>query len=191
MPKIIGDLKIKILNNALELFCRGSYKEVNMKSIAKSTGIAVGTLYNYYSNKKEIFVDAFNMSWNKTFNRLDALNEIHMSPRERLDYFLETLYKEMENRKGLGGELLKIDAFEALKETGENDTTRIKRKIFERLDIIIASLKADEGIYIKKEYELRLKKNIIHYIIAIITETPKEKDENIEYLKYLVNSILR
>lgn len=52
MPKIIKNLKEKILISAMELFNDFKYKDVTMSGIAKKTGIAVGTLYNYYPNKK-------------------------------------------------------------------------------------------------------------------------------------------
>lgn len=52
MPKIIKNLEEKIFNNAQKLFCENGYENVDMKTIAENCSIAVGTLYNYFPNKK-------------------------------------------------------------------------------------------------------------------------------------------
>ncbi|HHU92132.1 MAG TPA: TetR/AcrR family transcriptional regulator, partial [Halanaerobiaceae bacterium] len=51
MPKIIDNIEQKIYENALSLFAAKGYNQVSMKNVAEASGIAVGTLYNYYSNK--------------------------------------------------------------------------------------------------------------------------------------------
>ena len=53
----------------MELFLENGYEGVDMKMIAKKCSIAVGTLYNYYPNKKELYIAILNESWNDTFKR--------------------------------------------------------------------------------------------------------------------------
>ncbi|KXS49265.1 MAG: TetR family transcriptional regulator, partial [Halanaerobium sp. T82-1] len=48
MPKIINNLRSKISRAAYQLFSEKGYSAVSMKIVAEETGIAVGTLYNYY-----------------------------------------------------------------------------------------------------------------------------------------------
>ena len=84
MPKIIKDIEENILSAAFELFGEYGYKEADMKKIAKKAGIAVGTLYNYYSNKKELFIKVFEMSWKNTFSRLDDMYMENLSPKEKM-----------------------------------------------------------------------------------------------------------
>ncbi|NLM98223.1 MAG: TetR/AcrR family transcriptional regulator, partial [Halanaerobiaceae bacterium] len=59
MPKIIKNLDEKINNTALYLFSTRGYNQVTMKLIADETGVAVGTLYNYYTNKMNLFISVF------------------------------------------------------------------------------------------------------------------------------------
>lgn len=56
MPKIIKDVEKTIRNCAIELFIEHSYADVDMRMISKKSGIAVGTLYNYYENKKQLYL---------------------------------------------------------------------------------------------------------------------------------------
>lgn len=190
MPKIIKNLKEKILISAMELFNDFKYKDVTMSGIAKKTGIAVGTLYNYYPNKKELFVDVFKMSWEETFIKLDAIMSKNITFREKLDKFIEVLYVETANRKGLGGELLKVDAFKLTSTDSSNGAFGIRKKIYERMENIIEEIKKEEGLPTNTQYELRFKKNIFDYILAIIKAFPDEKEINIEYLKHLINTAL-
>ena len=44
MPKIIKDVKLKILNTAHDLFTNNSYENVDIRKIGKECGIAVGTI---------------------------------------------------------------------------------------------------------------------------------------------------
>ena len=56
VPKIINNLRGKISRAAYQLFSKKGYSAVSMKIVAEETGIAVGTLYNYYTNKEELFL---------------------------------------------------------------------------------------------------------------------------------------
>lgn len=190
MPKIIKNLKEKILLSAIELFNDFKYKDVTMSGISKKTGIAVGTLYNYYPNKKELFVDVFKMSWEETFTKLDAILIENITFREKLDNFIEILYTETANRKGLGEELLKVDAFKLTNTDRSNGAFGIRKEIYERIENIIEEIKKEEGLSVNPHFELRFKKNIFDYILAIIKAFPDEKEVNIDYLKHLVNSAL-
>ncbi|ADO83453.1 TetR/AcrR family transcriptional regulator [Ilyobacter polytropus] len=190
MPKIIKNLKEKILISAMELFNDFKYKDVTMSGIAKKTGIAVGTLYNYYPNKKNLFVDVFKMSWEETFTKLDAILIENITFREKLDNFIEILYTETANRKGLGEELLKVDAFKLTNVDRSNGAFGIRKEIYERIENIIEEIKKEENLSVNPNFELRFKKNIFDYILAIIKAFPDEKEINIEYLKHLINSAL-
>lgn len=53
------DKKADIFNAGRELFCSKGFKDTNVSEIAKLAGIGVGTFYNYYSSKEELFLEAF------------------------------------------------------------------------------------------------------------------------------------
>ncbi len=80
-PKIIDKSKksIEIARAALGLFSRNGYTSTSVRQIAEKAGIGKGTLYEYYSNKEEIFLGAVK-EWMVDFDelvsdRLDSLED--------------------------------------------------------------------------------------------------------------------
>jgi AcrR family transcriptional regulator len=53
------DKKADIFHSGRELFYSKGFKVTNVSDIAKMAGIGVGTFYNYYSSKEELFVDIY------------------------------------------------------------------------------------------------------------------------------------
>ncbi|WP_425447367.1 TetR/AcrR family transcriptional regulator [Dethiothermospora halolimnae] len=53
------NIKFNLLKEARELFIKKGFKSTGIREIAKKTGVATGTLYNYYDSKEDIFLDIF------------------------------------------------------------------------------------------------------------------------------------
>jgi AcrR family transcriptional regulator len=53
------DKKADIFDSGRELFYSKGFKDTNVSDIAKMAGIGVGTFYNYYSSKEELFLEVF------------------------------------------------------------------------------------------------------------------------------------
>lgn len=53
------DKKADIFNAARELYFAKGFKDTNISDIAKKAGIGVGTFYNYYSSKEELFFEVY------------------------------------------------------------------------------------------------------------------------------------
>lgn len=51
--------KVDIFTNARELFSSKGFKDTSVSDITKKTGIAVGSFYNFYKSKEEVFLDVF------------------------------------------------------------------------------------------------------------------------------------
>lgn len=60
-PKISTDKKKqqinKIINGAVSAFREKGYEQTTMKDIRESAGVSTGSLYMYFSNKEEIFIN--------------------------------------------------------------------------------------------------------------------------------------
>jgi AcrR family transcriptional regulator len=48
-----------ILHAARELFAKKDFRSVTVREIAKSAGVSIGTIYNYYTNLTDLFLDVF------------------------------------------------------------------------------------------------------------------------------------
>jgi AcrR family transcriptional regulator len=110
MPKIIPDLAPRILDVAARHFKTAGYGGTDMKSLAAEAGISVGTLYNYYASKPELFL-AVSLHWKdqlsaRMLQRLDLAD----SPVAMLRASLLMLYEDMESYTGLWKEFMRSGA---------------------------------------------------------------------------------
>ena len=57
MSRIIENPKGLILSNAKELLYNEGFKKFSMRNLSRKCGIALGTIYNYYSTKEELIIE--------------------------------------------------------------------------------------------------------------------------------------
>ena len=69
-PYTEEDTRTKILQAALQLFAKRGFDGTTTKDLAKSAGVAEGTLFRYFANKKAILVEVATAGW------VDILTEL-------------------------------------------------------------------------------------------------------------------
>jgi AcrR family transcriptional regulator len=107
MPKIIPDLGPRILRAAAHQFEAKGFAATDMKSLATEVGISVGTLYNYYPSKPELFL-AVSLLWKDELSaRMLARLDEADTPVAKLRTVLQMLYDDMENFTGLWREFIR------------------------------------------------------------------------------------
>ena len=81
MPRVIPEYKEearkRIIEAALEVFCRKGYRAAKMSDIAKELGISKGAIYTYFNNKEELFTQAaqhYRQSFESDMNRRTDLS---------------------------------------------------------------------------------------------------------------------
>ena len=55
------DKRRAILKAALEIYCKKGYEHTTMTDIAQMAGVAIGTLYKHYPDKKKMFLDMYEL----------------------------------------------------------------------------------------------------------------------------------
>jgi AcrR family transcriptional regulator len=120
MPKIIKDADGAVRRCAAELFEKLGYRKVDIKMISAGSGVAVGTVYNYYKNKLELYLSVTEESWQKTFDRLEREAARQSGEKDRLSAISAILYEDMRDRRGLGRALVFPDG----EERGEQERLR-------------------------------------------------------------------
>jgi AcrR family transcriptional regulator len=60
MEDVMTDKKAEILRCAKELFSARGFKDTNVAEIMKTAGMAVGTFYNYFKSKDQLFMELYN-----------------------------------------------------------------------------------------------------------------------------------
>ena len=71
MPKIIGEVKERILQSAKQKILEKGYKALSLRSVATECGIAVGTIYNYFGSKDDLIAAVMEEDWNKALKQMD------------------------------------------------------------------------------------------------------------------------
>ncbi len=73
MPRTPDPLKRdRILELAILSFCEKGYKETSIKEIADAAGVAPGTVYTYFKDKRELYYACINQIWTNFFEDLNA-----------------------------------------------------------------------------------------------------------------------
>lgn len=87
--------KQKIIEKGFELMCEKGYYKVNTKDIAKYAGVSTGIIYQYFNDKKEIFIAGTKNYSQKVFypaiNILnkDNINNLDKTIDEIIDKFIK------------------------------------------------------------------------------------------------------
>ncbi len=63
MPKLIENLRERILHNAKAELLEMGYDSLTIRSVAKNCGIAVGTVYNYFPSKEMLAAEVMLEDW--------------------------------------------------------------------------------------------------------------------------------
>lgn len=72
MPKVIEDAKAKILKTARAQLFEQGYTNFTLRAIAEQCGIAVGTIYNYFSSKDMLIASIMVEDWAVALARMRA-----------------------------------------------------------------------------------------------------------------------
>ncbi|MGB3614561.1 MAG: helix-turn-helix domain-containing protein [Elainellaceae cyanobacterium] len=62
-PKTEAEVRIRILDKAQQLFSRRGYAGTTTRELAQSAGVAEGTLFRHFENKKSILIEVVTRGW--------------------------------------------------------------------------------------------------------------------------------
>jgi AcrR family transcriptional regulator len=188
MPKVINDIEKNIFDSAMELFGDFGFGGVDMKMIANKAGIAVGTLYNYYPNKMQLYQNVLESSWDNTLKKIDEKSKSDLSPKGKIRKFLEVLYDDIEDRKGLGSEIAKEKNVDINKESKNMPfMSAIVLRFLEQINLI----EKEVGCSISKEHKIKFIETLIASIPFLLKSYPQEKEDNIDFLTQTIYKFIK
>ncbi|MFW5999708.1 MAG: TetR/AcrR family transcriptional regulator [Halanaerobiaceae bacterium] len=179
MPKIINNLPERILAEAKDCFEKYGFEEAEMDLIAGQADIAVGTIYNYFPNKTELFLATLERSWRELEEELDLLCSDSEDPVCKLKTTIEAYYRFVEQKRGL------IEEFQ------ERHHGLHSRQLdaLRRLEGIISEIFVEKGIQGLEGQDIkRIAVSIQAPTFALLQKYPGEKDENIEFIFNLIDN---
>ena len=107
-----------ILEAAERVFLRVGYHEAKMSDIAAEAGVSVGTLYNYFDSKENVFCTMVERGQNEFDQALGDLDD-QGPPLERIDAIFEAALGYVEKRGAM------FALFSQLGVLSENDIQRV------------------------------------------------------------------
>ncbi len=85
------DTKQMILEKSAELFNMNGYDGCSLSDIMKATGLQKGGIYNYFKNKEEIAIQAFDYSLHLVIQRFRVRLDKDTSAWDKLNSVIETM----------------------------------------------------------------------------------------------------
>lgn len=83
---------------ALKLFSQKGYHQTSMSEIAKAAEFSIGSLYNFFKNKEELYLTLFNEEIEEIAGLVNQEMGKVLTPREKLNALVHTLFNYFENR---------------------------------------------------------------------------------------------
>jgi len=85
--------KEQIIQGALELFAKKGFYTTTIPDIAKSLGMSVGNLYNYFKSKDILAKEIISYISKYLGNKLKEINEMDITTKEKTKKIIEVYFK--------------------------------------------------------------------------------------------------
>lgn len=88
-----GNKEKDILDAAVKIFAHNGYHNAKISKIAEEAGVATGSVYVYYENKKDILLKIFENLWEKLFHEARrSINNSNLTPSEKIDTLIDVVF---------------------------------------------------------------------------------------------------
>ncbi len=89
--------RTRIVRAALEMLERSEFEDIQVRHVADTAEVALGTVYRYFRSKEHLFA-AVLLEWNDSFERRQQALPLHGGPQERLTDLLDRIVDGFERR---------------------------------------------------------------------------------------------
>ena len=120
---------------AICVFAREGFHRARMETIAHEAGVAVGTIYNYFENKRDVLLAVFEAEFEEQISFFERLRESGLSIPEQIAQILQGHFSLLRERAELAQVLLqeRFNPGEGFKEKLSN----FHYKVVERIEALI------------------------------------------------------
>lgn len=93
MPKIIENLRARLIEEAKKQIAESGYAAVTIRSVAKACGVGVGTVYNYFSSKDSLLATYMLEDWSECISTIHEIAATSITPEPVVRCIYEQLEK--------------------------------------------------------------------------------------------------
>lgn len=94
-------IKLEILTHAAKLFQKWGYNKTTVEDIAKAAGKGKSSLYYYYNDKEEIFVEVITREAHEILSLVSVEMKKYETAEEKLTVYIETFLHEFKKSSNL------------------------------------------------------------------------------------------
>lgn len=109
--KVAQETKDRIRKAAVEIISQEGFFNTRMQDIADQAGLAVGTIYNYFSSKDKVLAYIFKSEMKRRMEIMSDLKEKELSTKEFLKEFLNRHFSVLIENPHLGRVLVREKDF--------------------------------------------------------------------------------
>lgn len=169
MPKIIEGAKEAILKNAKQRLFEKGYLHLSLREVAKLSGIATGTIYNYFENKDSLIASIMSEDWDVALEEMDRCVESATDVVEGMEGLIAAIVKFREIYEVIWEQPAANVAF--VKRRHEHGA--IRKQIAERVDKLFDRLAYGHGkrysqllaeLILEASGEEELKESLLHAV---------------------------
>lgn len=136
LVKVAQETKDRIRKAAVEIISEEGFFNTRMQDIADQAGLAVGTIYNYFSSKDKVLAYIFKAEMERRLEIMSDLKEQELSTREFLAEFLNRHFSALIENPHLGRVLVREKDFSRGEKSNQikehmNSLIKMLEEIFE------------------------------------------------------------
>lgn len=177
----------KILKAADQVFRDSGFERAEMRAIAQRAGIAVGTIYNYYPNKWELFLRILYTKWDRVEERILALRaDGGLDWRQKLGGILEAQMAYV-TQNGPTWIELEAMATSGMRLPAGGDPATM-RQVLDWLLTQVADVLSESGQarWARPAARDRFALTLVVAAAALARRAPKEATDNLSFLETLM-----
>ncbi len=156
----------KIIEKGFELMCKNGYHNTNTSDIAKYTGVSTGIIYQYFNDKKEIFIEGIKCYIDKImFPTIDLIDENKKLPNNLEDFLKKIIKTNIEKHISFKKAHQELSSMKCLDDNIEN--------IFKEKELILTNKLYN--LFLNNNYKKENLKEKIHITVNLIDSLAHEE----------------
>lgn len=92
MARIIDNPRALILGEARKILYNEGYPSVSIRRVAQECNVSIGTIYNYFSTKKELILEMMTSYWQEFLDKAAVITKSQADFYEKLRYIFQEVF---------------------------------------------------------------------------------------------------